>query len=56
MGADIRFQMTGGLTNAKLSMELHVSELTVLYYHTRPVKLEVKRDSKLDKKFLMKFI
>ena len=51
-GTAIRFQMDRGLTNREISKTLGVSESLVRYYRRRPEKLEVKRASKLPKKYI----
>ena len=51
-GSAIRFQMDRGMTNAKISKSLGVPESTVRYYRRRPDNLEIKKASKLPKKFI----
>ena len=51
-GSAIRFQMDRGMTNAEISKSLGVPESTVRYYRRRPDNLEIKKASKLPKKFI----
>ena len=49
-GAEIRYQMDMGMTNAQISKMLKIPESTVRYYRKRPNTLISKRSSKLPKK------
>jgi len=51
-GAAIKFQMDRGMSNSEISRSLGVPESTVRYYRKRPDNLEIKRASKLPKKFI----
>ena len=53
-GAAIKFQMERGMSNAVISKSFGISESTILYYRKRPDVLEVKRASKLPKKYIDK--
>ena len=51
-GSAIRFQMDRGMSNSEISRSLGAQESTVRYYRKRPDNLEIKRASKLLKKFI----
>ena len=51
-GSAIRFQMDRGMSNSEISKSLGVPESTVRYYRKRPDNLEIKKTSKLPKKFI----
>ena len=51
-GSAIRFQMGRGMSNSELSKSFGVPESTVRYYRKRPDNLEIKKASKLPKKFI----
>ena len=53
-GEAIKFQMERGLSNAQISKSLGIPESTIRYYRKRPSNLEVKRKSKLPKKYIDK--
>ena len=50
-GAAIRYQMERGLSNAQISKSLGIPESTIRYYRKRPIIKEIKRASKLLKKY-----
>ena len=52
--AVIKFVMERGMSNAVISKSFGISESTILYYRKRPDVLEVKRASKLPKKYIDK--
>ena len=52
--AAIKFVMERGMSNAVISKSFGISESTILYYRKRPDVLEVKRASKLPKKYIDK--
>ena len=52
--AGIKFVMERGMSNAVISKSFGISESTILYYRKRPDVLEVKRASKLPKKYIDK--
>ena len=53
-GEAIKYQMERGLSNAQISRTLGISESTIRYYRQRPSNLEVKKSSKLPKKYIDK--
>ena len=52
--AAIKFVMERGMSNAVISKSFGISESTILYYRKRPDVLDVKRASKLPKKYIDK--
>ena len=53
-GAAIKFQMERGFSNAQISKSLGIPESTVRYYRKRPDVKEIRRASKLPKKYIDK--
>ena len=53
-GEAIKYQMERGLSNAQISRTLGIPESTIRYYRQRPSNLEVKKSSKLPKKYIDK--
>ena len=52
--AAIKFVMERGMSNAVISKSFGISESSILYYRKRPDVSEVKRASKLPKKYIDK--
>ena len=53
-GEAIKYQMERGLSNAQISKTLDIPESTIRYYRKRPSNLEIKKNSKLPKKYIDK--
>ena len=53
-GEAIKYQMERRLLNAQISKTLCIPESTIRYYRQRPSNLEVKKSSKLPKKYIDK--
>ena len=51
-GSAFRFQIDRGMSNSEILKSLGVPESTVRYYRKRPDNLEIKKASKLPKKFI----
>ena len=51
-GAAIKFQMDRGMSNSEISRSFGAPESPMRYYRKRPDNLEIKRASKLPKKFI----
>ena len=51
-GAGIKYQMERGLSNTQISKSLGIPESAVRYYRKRPNVKEIKRASKLPKKYI----
>ena len=51
-GAAIKYQMDRGLSNTQIAKSLGIPESTVRYYRKRPDVKEIKRASKLPKKYI----
>ena len=53
-GEAIKYQMERGLSNAQIFKTLGIPESTIRYYRKRPSNLEIKKNSKLPKKYIDK--
>ena len=53
-GAAIKYQIDKGLSNAQISKSFGIPESTVRYYQNRPEVKQIKRSSKLPKKYINK--
>ena len=53
-GEAIKYQMERGFSNAKISKTLGIPKSTIRYYRQRPSNLEIKKSSKLLKKYIDK--